>query len=138
MNESAGYKACLGVPNITPKNAIADCVADIRVINYFSFYKWYISWIQICTVIQLFVTFVIKLTNSTSWATASREGLKALCFKELSQNNTFQESTNEKNGGSFVESILSVTCPSECHQRGICKNGKIAILLKVVSILMKW
>lgn len=89
------------------------------------------------TVIQLFVTFVIKLTNSTSWATASREGLKALCFKELSQNNTFQESTEEKNGGSFVESIISVTCPSECHQRGICKNGKIANLLKVVTILMK-
>lgn len=47
MNESAGYKACLGVPNITPKNAIADCVADIQVnIIIFSFYKWCILWIQ--------------------------------------------------------------------------------------------
>lgn len=89
------------------------------------------------TIIELFVTFVIKLTNSTSWATASREGLKALCFKELSQNNTFQESIEEKHGVSLVESILSVTCPSECNERGICKNGKIAILLTVVSILMK-
>lgn len=31
MNESAGYKACLGAPNVTPENAIADCVADIQV-----------------------------------------------------------------------------------------------------------
>ena len=31
MNESAGYKACLGVPNIHPENAIADCFADIQV-----------------------------------------------------------------------------------------------------------
>lgn len=31
MNKSAGYKACLGVPNVTPENAIADCVADIQV-----------------------------------------------------------------------------------------------------------
>ena len=31
MNESAGYKACLGVPNVHPENAIADCVADIQV-----------------------------------------------------------------------------------------------------------
>lgn len=35
MNESAGYKACLGVPNVTPENAIADCVADIQVLSYF-------------------------------------------------------------------------------------------------------
>lgn len=92
MNESAGYKACLGVPNVTPENAIADCVADIQ------------------------------LTNTTSWAIASREGLKALCFKELSQNNTFQNET-ENDGVSVMESILSVSCPSECHQRGICENG---------------
>ena len=31
MNESAGYKACLGVPNVYPENAIADCFADIQV-----------------------------------------------------------------------------------------------------------
>lgn len=36
MNESAGYKACLEVPNVTPVNAIADCVADIQVIISFS------------------------------------------------------------------------------------------------------
>lgn len=35
MNESAGYKACLGVPNVTPVNAIADCIADIQVIVFF-------------------------------------------------------------------------------------------------------
>ena len=31
MNESAGYKACLDVPNVKPEHAIADCVADIQV-----------------------------------------------------------------------------------------------------------
>ena len=31
MNESAGYIACLGVPNVHPENAIADCFADIQV-----------------------------------------------------------------------------------------------------------
>ena len=35
MNQSAGYKACLGVPNINPENAIADCVADIQVFIHF-------------------------------------------------------------------------------------------------------
>lgn len=35
MNESAGYKSCLGVPNVTPENAIADCVADIQVLSLF-------------------------------------------------------------------------------------------------------
>lgn len=40
MNESAGYKACLGVPNVTPENAIADCVADIQVpVSFFRFRK---------------------------------------------------------------------------------------------------
>lgn len=41
MNKSAGYKQCLEVPNISPENAIADCVADIQVnihcLIYFDF-----------------------------------------------------------------------------------------------------
>lgn len=41
MNESAGYKACLGVPNVTPENAIADCVADIQVpVSFFDSEKF--------------------------------------------------------------------------------------------------
>lgn len=70
------------------------------------------------------IMFIIKLTNSTSWAIASREGLKSLCFKELSQNNTLQNET-DSNGVSIVESILSVGCPGECNQRGTCENGKM-------------
>lgn len=35
MNKSAGYKQCLGVPNINPDYAIADCVADIQVNVFF-------------------------------------------------------------------------------------------------------
>lgn len=37
MNKSAGYKQCLGVPNVNPDHAIADCVADIQV-NVFKMY----------------------------------------------------------------------------------------------------
>nr|XP_022320846.1 uncharacterized protein LOC111123050 [Crassostrea virginica] len=92
MNESAGYKACLGIPNVNPENAIANCVADIQ------------------------------LSKSTVWAASSREGLKALCFKELSQNNTFQTTTGN-DGASVVNNILSITCPGECNQRGTCRNG---------------
>ncbi|XP_078323139.1 von Willebrand factor D and EGF domain-containing protein-like [Crassostrea virginica] len=92
MNESAGYKACLGVPNVYPENAIADCFADIQ------------------------------LTNSTFWAPLSREGLKTRCLKEISQNNTLQN-TVENNGVSVVDNILSITCPFECNERGTCRNG---------------
>lgn len=75
-----------------------------------------------CVLIRFHV--FLKLTNSTSWAIASREGLKTLCLKELSQNNTLQNET-ESDGISIVDSILSVACPGECNQRGTCNNGKI-------------
>ena len=47
MNESAGYKACLGVPNVKPEHAITDCIADIQV-----------SYTRFCCVLLLQLYFI--------------------------------------------------------------------------------
>lgn len=64
--------------------------------------------------------FYPQITNSTLSTTASRERLRALYFKELAQNNTFQNRTKN----SVLDNVLSVTCPGKCNKRGTCRNGE--------------
>ncbi|XP_062569533.1 von Willebrand factor D and EGF domain-containing protein-like [Saccostrea cucullata] len=92
MNQSMAFKACTKVPSVDPNDAIRTCALDIM------------------------------LTNTTDWASASREGLKSACFKELRQNQTLQTAERGKSQ-SIAEQIKTISCPNECSGNGVCNNG---------------
>lgn len=62
-------------------------------------------------------------TNSTVFATAPRESMKASCLKEIARNDTLMNVT--KNGEKLAEKILSITCPGECSGHGVCVKGAV-------------
>lgn len=59
MNQSAGYKACLDVPNVNPEHALSDCIADIQV-------SYYVDAIIQCNIRQTEPSDVSKYENSLS------------------------------------------------------------------------
>lgn len=62
-------------------------------------------------------------TNSTVFAAAPRESMKAGCLKEIAKNDTLLNVT--KNGEKIADKILSIACPGECSGHGVCKKGII-------------
>lgn len=69
------------------------------------------------------------MTNSTIWAGGIREALRTTCMKELSQNTTLKEVT-EEGKPSIAEQVKKITCTNECSGHGICINGNWMIKLK--------
>ncbi|XP_065937728.1 von Willebrand factor D and EGF domain-containing protein [Magallana gigas] len=91
MNSSLAFLACQDIPNTNSTRAIEICMLDILS------------------------------TNSTVFATAPRESMKASCLKEIARNDTLMNVT--KNGEKLAEKILSITCPGECSGHGVCVKG---------------
>uniref|UniRef100_A0A8W8J2H6 von Willebrand factor D and EGF domain-containing protein n=1 Tax=Magallana gigas TaxID=29159 RepID=A0A8W8J2H6_MAGGI len=92
IKQSQTYKACSRVPSVSPDSLIENCVLDIM------------------------------MTNSTIWAAGSREALRTTCTKELSQNTTLKEVT-EEGKPSIAEQVKKIACTNECSGHGICING---------------
>lgn len=65
-----------------------------------------------------------QMTNSTIWAGGSREALRTTCMKELSQNTTLKEVT-EEGKPSIAEQVKKIACVNECSGNGACLNGKL-------------
>lgn len=63
-----------------------------------------------------------QMTNSTIWAAGSREALRTTCMKELSQNTTLKEVT-EEGKPSIAEQVKKIACVNECSGNGFCING---------------
>ncbi|XP_062599868.1 von Willebrand factor D and EGF domain-containing protein-like [Saccostrea cucullata] len=91
LNNSPGFVACKSVPNMNTKQSVEICVLDILA------------------------------TNSTLFASAPRESLKTSCLKELDQNETLRNTS--ENGENLAEKIFSLACPNDCSDNGICRNG---------------
>lgn len=69
-------------------------------------------------------------TNSTVFATAPRESMKASCLKEIARNDTLLNVT--KNGEKLAEKIVSITCPGECSSHGVCVKGAVSQFFYVI------
>lgn len=92
IKKSQTYNACSEVPSVSADFLIESCVLDI------------------------------ELTNSTVWAAGSREALRTTCLKELSQNTTLKEVT-EEGKPSIAEQVKKIACVNECSGKGVCLNG---------------
>eukprot|EP00105_Crassostrea_gigas_P023673 XP_011443598.1 PREDICTED: von Willebrand factor D and EGF domain-containing protein [Crassostrea gigas] len=92
IKKSQTYNACNEVPSVSADFLIESCILDI------------------------------ELTNSTVWAAGSREALRTTCMKELSQNTTLKEVT-EEGKPSIAEQVKKIACVNECSGNGACLNG---------------
>lgn len=135
MNSSPAFLACQDIPNTNSTRAIEICVMDILVsencdqifsVNYFIYiYRLY----SIC-IWWSFFSYTKQTTNSTVFAAAPREIMKAGCLKEIARNDTLLNVT--KNGEKIADKILSIACPGECSGHGVCTKGIIKKLRFII------
>lgn len=78
----------------------------------------------LCVLFSFILFCFDQLTNSTVWAAGSREALRTTCMKELSQNTTLKEVT-EEGKPSIAEQVKKIACVNECSGNGVCLNGKL-------------
>lgn len=117
------------------------CLAYDQIMYYIICYTWFkarslATYIKVkqrfirCGSCVLFFPLVFdKLTNSTVWAAGSREALRTTCMKELSQNTTLKEVT-EEGKPSIAEQVKKIACVNECSGNGVCLNGMLKITMK--------
>lgn len=128
MGKSAGFNACQTIPKINSGSAVKICVLDILV-SYESIYDLcriflfgvYAYSVRIYMDIYKSVL-LLKATNTTIFASAPRESVKAQCLTEISQNETLRNFS--ENGENIAQKIKTVSCPGECSDHGVCENGE--------------
>lgn len=72
---------------------------------------------------MIIFSYTNQTINSTVFATAPRESMKASCLKEIARNDTLMNVT--KNGEKLAEKIFSIACPGDCSGHGVCTKGTV-------------